>query len=981
MIFSGRSLRMLKYEKTKAKLEEFGVEKEKYPNFKLNSSDLLFTTVYVLSKYCEDIESNDYNKLVNTSKNDLKVVAQYYEYTVQSKEISTVDSSLLLLGAIAYFCIENFGSAKVLIGKIEKNNLNSDIERIIYSILFILLFNRENKELNYLDGTSKRFIKSVEQHYFKGVSFSEIISKFADFKKLRLISSDYYDVTYLDFFKPILILAKEYSAWELLPKWSDGSLADWKPYLFLKESIHFLWPAQKKIVEKNVLLNGNCVIPLPTGVGKTKSFELIVYSKLFIQGKSNVVIIAPLRALCNEIITDIKQAFDFFKEAKVTKFTDVYQQDKVFNEFSKNIIVSTPEKFTFVLRHEPQFIDMIDLFIFDEAHLFDDSSRGVNYELLITDIKRISNQESQMLLFSAILSNSDDISNWLFDNNNLVVNAREIETSEKSIGYFSETSQIHYFESGEVNKESFFVPSVVEITDLNVENKTFLKWFFPRERIGEDRRRDLCIYFSNRLVVNGGTAIFVGRPSSIKPIMERMIAIKSRGYDLNNFLNGTNIEEIKRFVNLLELHYGKDNVYVKAASLGIFPHYSHLSDGVRESIEYAMKKRQVNAVICTSTLAEGVNIPLKYLLVYSLSQGMKKMESRKIANLIGRTARSGIYTEGSILLTNENLYSNRESDFRNRSIWEENRKSFSGSSMEECKSNILLLAENYSPNYERDFFYHTVFHDLLSQFYLEKTNWKNMIRATYSKNTENLKQMEKNRVQDYLDNLFLIVDSLENYLSFIYAEKSNISDFYKEVDELLKKTFAFYLSNQEQKELLKSIFHTVASKVDHILSEENKYFFSKSLYGFDISIMILNWLNKKEGELIFLSDGELIQEIFALFYEIYGERLDYDIDTYFSIIDYWISQRNIIEIQEYLNESDFLKIEKLLNKTISYDLTLFIGTIIDGLKEEYELLSDRIKKIQKLLKYGVNSSFCIIFCENIVNDRRVANIIYNLLGK
>ncbi|HFK0814481.1 TPA: hypothetical protein ACGXUV_001173, partial [Listeria monocytogenes] len=125
---------MLKYEKTKAKLEEFGVEKEKYPNFKLNSSDLLFTTVYVLSKYCEDIESNDYNKLVNTSKNDLKVVAQYYEYTVQSKEISTVDSSLLLLGAIAYFCIENFGSAKVLIGKIEKNNLNSDIERIIYSI-------------------------------------------------------------------------------------------------------------------------------------------------------------------------------------------------------------------------------------------------------------------------------------------------------------------------------------------------------------------------------------------------------------------------------------------------------------------------------------------------------------------------------------------------------------------------------------------------------------------------------------------------------------------------------------------------------------------------------------------------------------------------------------------------------------------------------------------------------------------------------
>ncbi|MHC5269730.1 DEAD/DEAH box helicase [Enterococcus sp. LJL98] len=980
MIFSERSLRMLKYEKTKAKLEEFGVEKEKYPNFILNSSDLVFSTVYTLSKYCEDIESNEYDKLASISKDDLKVVAQYYEYTVQAKEISTVDSSLLLLGTIAYFCIENFGSAKVLLGKIEKHELNSDIEKIIYRVLFVLLFNRLNEEFDYLDDISNEFIESVEQHYFKGAPFSDIVSKFEDFRRLKLLSDDYYDVTYLDFFCPILILAKEYSAWEVLPKWSDAQSSDWKPYLLLKKSIHFLWPAQKIIVEKNVLMNGNCVIPLPTGVGKTKSFELIVYSKLFIQGKRNLVIIAPLRALCNEIVMDIKQAFNSFKEVKVTKFTDVYQEDKIFDVVSRNIIVSTPEKFAFILRHEPQFIDVIDLFIFDEAHLFDDSSRGVNYELLITDIKRMSHQESQLILFSAILSNSDDISTWLFDNDDLIVNAKEIETSEKSVGYLSETAQIHYFEPGDVYEESFFVPSVVETIDLNINNNSFLKWFFPRKRIDEDRRRDLCIYFSNRLVVNGGTAIFVGQPASIKPIIDRMIAIESRGYNLNNFLNGASIEEVRRFKNLFELHYGEDNIYTRAATLGIFPHYSNLNDGVRESIEHAMKKGDVKAVICTSTLAEGVNIPLKYLLIYSLSQGTAKMENRKITNLIGRTARSGIYTEGSILLTNENLYSNRKSDFRNRNIWKESRRAFSGSSMEECKSNILLLVESYSPNYGVNKLSYDTFHRVFTQFYLEEQDWKVRIRNMYSNGPANLTEMAKNKIQSYLDNLFLIIDSLENYLSFIYADMSDSSDFYSEVNELLKNTFAFYLSSSEQEELLESIFHSVASKVDRILNEGNKYYFAKSLYGFDVSTRIINWLDENEFELTFLSEEGIIREVFTLFYEIYGTRLDYDIETYLSIMDYWISKKSVIEIRESLGESDILKVEKLLSKTISYDLTLFIGTIVDGVTEENELLAERIKKIQKMLKYGVDSWFCISFCEKIVNDRRIAAVISNLLG-
>ena len=51
MIFEGHSRRMLKYQKAKAKLVEYNVNKEEYPDFKLISNDLSFSSTYILSRY------------------------------------------------------------------------------------------------------------------------------------------------------------------------------------------------------------------------------------------------------------------------------------------------------------------------------------------------------------------------------------------------------------------------------------------------------------------------------------------------------------------------------------------------------------------------------------------------------------------------------------------------------------------------------------------------------------------------------------------------------------------------------------------------------------------------------------------------------------------------------------------------------------------------------------------------------------------
>ena len=65
MIFNSRSNYMLKYEKAKAKLVEFNIERKDYPHFQLDSDDLVYTTLFVLSRYCEELIKNPNSKEIS----------------------------------------------------------------------------------------------------------------------------------------------------------------------------------------------------------------------------------------------------------------------------------------------------------------------------------------------------------------------------------------------------------------------------------------------------------------------------------------------------------------------------------------------------------------------------------------------------------------------------------------------------------------------------------------------------------------------------------------------------------------------------------------------------------------------------------------------------------------------------------------------------------------------------------------------------
>lgn len=345
MIFDKRSNYMLKYEKSKSKLVEFDVAEENYPNYPLNPDDLTYTTIFALSRFCEENIENPSSSYLSELKSELVVVSQYYDSTVKTQLRQNHNKLFLLLGSTAYFLSENFGSAKVLIDQIDIQEPKDNIITLLYTTLRFLL---TGKWINVPTRRRyhRQYLDSLKSHFEEGASPKTIFDALRKMRSTIYQSTNILAVSYIDFLFSVTICATNHSAWILLPEHSNTGFEQWKDYLSRQDSIKLLWPAQKALLQAGALIGNDLVVPLPTGVGKTKSIEILLRAKFMEQGTCLAIIIAPLRALCNEITADLTSVLA--DEATINQFTDTTQEDfdleLIFN--TKYVFVCTPEKFS-----------------------------------------------------------------------------------------------------------------------------------------------------------------------------------------------------------------------------------------------------------------------------------------------------------------------------------------------------------------------------------------------------------------------------------------------------------------------------------------------------------------------------------------------------------------------------------------------------------------------------------------------------------
>ena len=974
MIFSNTSNYMLKYQKAKAKLVEYDIPRKDYPKFPLNSNELSYPVVYILSRYAESVIENNVADMEEFSPH-LVAASQYFDAAVGANDREEYDVDFLLSGAAAYFLSDDFGSAKVLCSDffVRINPEINEPQKITGNLLGYLLLNRDF-HISVDTPNGEKVCHSLLAYYNTGEGVEKIRGLLSEYRKAVYENDAPMEIYYVDILCAIVMVALSKSSWILLPRYSELDQSLWSDYLKGPKAPRMLWPAQQLIGEKGVLRGQSAIVQLPTGVGKTKSIELVIRSSFASGRATTAIIVAPLRALCNEIANDMISAFG--DEVLVNQFSDVLEEDfslELFLSFKSKILICTPEKLSYIIHHQADFLDEIGLYIFDEGHMFDDGSRGAIYELLISEIRSHISGKEQIILLSAVLSNAEQIQKWLLGEAGVLASDSKIKATPKTIGFASQTKDIHYY-SDDSAQEDFYVPRSIEVIALQKRPREKKQRYFPELTDA----KDIAIYYANKLCKNGGVAIFANRTSTVLTVINRIIELRDRGCLLAEIKGNSDGKEMSRLAQLMSDYYGEQHPYTIACYLGVVPHYSNLPNGLRLAVEHACRNKALRLVVCTSTLAQGVNIPIKYLFMTSFRVARNSIQIRSFQNLMGRTARSGMYTEGSVIVTDPQLFDNKNNRKNGGNYkWNECIKMFDDSAAEPCGSSILSLVQDIRIDYET-----RVIGAKVAQHIIDHYNEPDCFEQYVNKLTTALhKAYPQKNASSIVESVMArksIVEAIENHLCFVFSIDEN-ADKQSIAADICKETLAYFMANDDEKALLEEIFNIITLKTNKIDYSQIKNY-ARTMIGIDSLLQIEKWIAENHLTRQNYTNEQLVEMIISFFQETH--TLKKGTKCFADICQMWLDGCSFVEMYESTS-LPIADLEDICNKSISYELSFFVGSIIDIIEISDEDIVNplpNLLRLQRRLKYGVKTETAVSICEKIFNDRFLANLLADEIG-
>lgn len=1009
MLIGKNSQYLLKKVRSKAKMYEYNISENEHIKIEDKVNDLLLIAIGAIGNISATILRNldtDQNieELIKINKSDLEFSSKFFDSYLNSKLDYEYEEYHLLMGSIAYFFCDYIGSSKVLINKINREQINLEsngIEKVIVDLLKDEFHIKDYT--NIKDEIYKKYILKLSKdlRLFYKLGNLPDIDNIKEFRKFVYLTGSSRELLLVDSLLSIYILKIRYSAKILLPIYTNIDKDIWWKVLSNNKFIRELWPAQRKLGEAGVFRGKSAVIQMPTSSGKTKSISIVIQSA-FLSGRTKLaIIVAPFRALCREIRFDLEEDFKFDNSVYVNQMSDILSIDSIelnqYSEDDKTILILTPEKLVYLLRHRGDLIKKIGLIIFDEGHLFDEPHRGLVYELLISMLKGVFEDNVQKILISAVIPNADQINDWINNHEGIVIADNTIKSTEKTISindWRKRSDQLygylHFLNPENPEEEEFFVPRTIKIQNINKIGREKKDRIFPEIDVKKLKayNNDIAIYYGLNLCVNGGVAIFCGKKDTANKVLERVINIEERGYDISNLAKTSNKDEVFKITNLIYENYGQDNIYYKASQRHIFAHHAGISNGIKISIEYAMKKGYINFIVCTSTLAQGVNLPIRYLIISSFYQGKNQIRVRDFHNLIGRAGRSGIYTEGSVILTEPFIYNKRHNS---RSTyewkWNEYKKLINVKNSEDCSSVLLDIVKSHNINNKCKLnIYNIVYSYYNDEDFEERLiKYKNKIKENYNDIFMD--------IEDKIRQVFISLDSLENFL-MSYLIENDWEKCEENIINILKNTLAYYLANEDEKEKLLNLFIMVSKHCIKSTEDINdRFIYSKALLGIKDIKIINDYIDENIVEILKCNNIlDVFLIVFPVIYKILVQKVKINLEVEEAakeICTKWINGDSYYSILETMKEKNYKIIRrgkpidftlddiiKICDNIFGYESTIIISAISEivssKLDDDDTFIIRIFSHLISSLRYGLYSKISIALYELGFSDRIVA---------
>ena len=432
-----------------------------------------------------------------------------------------------------------------------------------------------------------------------------------------------------------------------LPKWAQPVFTD----------SAYLNRIQSKVFPVAFGQSDNFLMCAPTGSGKT-NVAMLAICRLIQEWKSTpaasrspipdfkVVYLAPMKALVSEIVDKFTSKLTARLGVSVREFTgDISIPRKELE--AVNVIVTVPEKWDILLRNlgkvsaatvpgetAHSLLAQLRLMIIDEVHLLNDE-RGAVIESIVARTMRFAETACspiRCVALSATFPNYDDIASFLGVQKQNVFffdgSYRPVPLEQTIVGVGSQTTP------GQRN----VVEAINKVTAEKVYN--ILKegeqvMVFVHARNDTTRTADTLIEMISAKIAFDRNGADILRPAVDTAHQAQLLASVGK--------HGSGSSRVRSVMKSL-------------IESGITVHHAGMLRPERTLAENLFKEGVARVLVCTATLAWGVNLPSRYVIIKgtsiwdSGSGGFKDIDLLDILQIFGRAGRPQFDTIGRATL-------------------------------------------------------------------------------------------------------------------------------------------------------------------------------------------------------------------------------------------------------------------------------------------------------------------------------------------
>ncbi|RJU81000.1 MAG: hypothetical protein DWB99_07750 [Candidatus Poseidoniales archaeon] len=389
-----------------------------------------------------------------------------------------------------------------------------------------------------------------------------------------------------------------------------------KDFITDKWGITKLHPPQFEAMP-SIFKGRNVLLAIPTASGKSLVAYIAILRKLMVEEiGTKAIYIVPLKALASEKFEDLKEISKSLNLTVGLGIGDSSSEAKKIDEC--DILVCTSEKLDSIIRNKPQTMSRVSIVVADEFHLMNDSTRGPTLEINLTKL-RFLRKEAQLIALSATVGNCQDLANWL--------DADLIQSDWRPVAL--EYSTFH-----DLHLEPRLVQSSEVSNSPDVLNP-------PRDLDGP-KTQPTWVVLKDTIMQKGQLLIFVGTRRSAE---SEALKLSKRVSKLLEKEDQDRLNLLKEFAESLEgrTQTAMGEKLYECIKGGIAFHHAGLTHSQRKSIESAFKKGLLIALTATPTLAAGVNLPARRVLVRDVKRwgdGMSRpLPVMEVRQMLGRAGR------------------------------------------------------------------------------------------------------------------------------------------------------------------------------------------------------------------------------------------------------------------------------------------------------------------------------------------------------